>query len=638
MSGPQPRLNLTKDHLHAELILAAGCTVEVAELRQLVARAGLRHGLDPSAIAAAATSNADEERRYVLAAGTPPTDPYEAGPFFAAEHGSMVEANQVIGHIREAHLGTPGLGVDGRQVAPKDVAQSSQQVGAGIDRNQNELIAHTAGKFCLIKGIGLVVDPVIEPVKLPPLMLRVAISDNELEATLHLPPHTFVTPVELAAAVQKAGVQYGLDRSALAAATRPDAGERTLVLARGARQQSGVDERLEKIIEVPEAYSIDEEGVVDFRAAHKSLEVKAGTVLAHWHKATPGEDGITVLGRQLVSRPGKGQGVHYYKGDGVSLSLDGHSLVAARDGVVQVDHFDRHRVDNVLVIDGDIDNESGSVDTDFPVHITGDIKAGFSVRTGGFLEVDGVIEDAEIRVDGDLTVRRGILPGQREVRVGGDIAALYCNGRHVHAKNMAIIKDIRHCQVHVTERVIAQQIIGGNVHAAIAIILQIAGNEEEEPTLLEAGFDPELRTALAATKHCQRGMEEEIGRLTQEGQDASSLAGELTKRLEIQKKSGASTGYLKSLAQDAKASLVQARQCREAMQNIQESLDALLEQSQELRDQRDALRAQALIRVHHQVYPRVTFSVGGAGSDVSLQEQSGGAWRVVEGEVKREIA
>ena len=77
----------------------------------------------------------------------------------------------------------------------------------------------------------------------------------------------------------------------------------------------------------------------------------------------------------------------------MSLSLDGHSLVAARDEVLQVDLFDRHRVDNVVVIDG-------MIDTDFPVHITGDIKAGFSVRTGGFLEVDGVVGDAELRVDG----------------------------------------------------------------------------------------------------------------------------------------------------------------------------------------------------------------------------------------------
>ena len=56
--------------------------------------------------------------------------------------------------------------------------------------------------------------------------------------------------------------------------------------------------------------------------------------------------------------------------------------------------------------------------------------------------------------------------------------------------------------------------------------------KEGKPTFLESGLT-QLRTALAATTHCQRGMERKLV-ACQEGQDASSLAGELTKRLEIQ--------------------------------------------------------------------------------------------------------
>ena len=316
--------------------------------------------------------------------------------------------------------------------------------------------------------------------------------------------------------------------------------------------------------------------------------------------------------------------------------MSGTDLVASRDGVLHIDGNGQMRVDSVVVIDGDIDNEFGSIDTDFPVHVLGDIKAGFSVRAGGFLEVDGVIEDATIQVEGDLTVRRGILPGQRIVRVAGDVAALYIRDREIHARNVAIIKDIRHCTVNATEKVFSNQIIGGECHAVLGIHLQVAGNEEEEPTLLDAGFDPELRTALAATKHCQRLTEVDFGQATHDGQEASSLASELTKRLEIQKKSGASTTYLRSLAKEAKDAVVKARYSRQTMMKLQSALDELNQQRDELQLQRDTLRQQVTIRIESQVHPRVTFSVGGVGSDVSLQSEPGGLWRVHNGSVMRE--
>ena len=82
MSEAQPRINISRDRLSAELFLPATCAIDIDGLRRLVGRAGLRHGLLATAIAEAATSDSEADRHYTLARGTPPRDPCEAGPQF----------------------------------------------------------------------------------------------------------------------------------------------------------------------------------------------------------------------------------------------------------------------------------------------------------------------------------------------------------------------------------------------------------------------------------------------------------------------------------------------------------------------------------------------------------------------------
>ena len=143
-----------------------------------------------------------------------------------------------------------------------------------------------------------------------------------------------------------------------------------------------------------------------------------------------------------------------------------------------------------LVDDGDVDFRHGNIDTKLSVLVKGDVKAGFSIKSAGDIEVMGVIEDARISAQGRLVVKGGILPGSHRVKAHGDIDARYVSNREVKCHTLRVGGSVRWSRVLVTGEIIAKEILGGDIICAGNITVDQLGNADGLATRVQVGTNP----------------------------------------------------------------------------------------------------------------------------------------------------
>ena len=102
----------------------------------------------------------------------------------------------------------------------------------------------------------------------------IVVSKDGMTATLKLPAGVALVPEALRLLLAEAGIVKGLQSTAILAAGRTGAVERSLVVARGEPPSPGLDGWIEPMVHEPEAaYG---EGKVDLRELHHFREIHAG--------------------------------------------------------------------------------------------------------------------------------------------------------------------------------------------------------------------------------------------------------------------------------------------------------------------------------------------------------------------------
>lgn len=155
----------------------------------------------------------------------------------------------------------------------------------------------------------------------------------------------------------------------------------------------------------------------------------------------------------------------------------------------------------ILQVEGDIDLSIGNVDFIGTVFIKGKITEGFTVKTGGDLIVDGVIENANVEVGGNLFVKNGILgkeDGEAVIKVNGELKTKFIQNITVETGGKIDVSEhilnstvLSRESIHVVGG--KGRIIGGKIVAAKEIVAYEVGNKFENITILEVGVSPEDR-------------------------------------------------------------------------------------------------------------------------------------------------
>ncbi|HBX22736.1 MAG TPA: DUF342 domain-containing protein [Desulfotomaculum sp.] len=249
-----------------------------------------------------------------------------------------------------------------------------------------------------------------------------AVTDDRLKAFVTIRDEGMVDENSLAKLIQEKEIKYGMDTQMLTnLVNTPRSG--TFIIAQGKPPRQGKDGCMQYLFSSRPPQRDETEANVDFREIFDVPSVNANTVLAIYHPAKQGEDGITVTGLPIPANPVIELTVR--AGKGASLAPDKLSVTSTINGRPRVKKQGRNvtvSVDALYQHEGDVDIKSGNLRFNGDVVITGNITENMIVDINGNLKVMGFVSRSTVKVSGNLEVMKVITAGK--INAGGTTASL----------------------------------------------------------------------------------------------------------------------------------------------------------------------------------------------------------------------
>lgn len=333
--------------------------------------------------------------------------------------------------------------------------------------------------------------------------INVTISGNEMEAYMLLAmpmPGERYTVDMLKQALLSSGVVYGIKENVLSQMASEGLYEVRMIVASGKPAIDGKDGSYQyNFKQNPnKTPQIREDGSVDYWSMNLIETVVAGQVIATYKPAVQGEMGYTVKGKEIPARLGKEMAP--LKGRGFVRSNDNLTYVATTDGKIECSN-NRINITNFHEIFANVDSLFGNIDFAGDVVIHGNVCGGMSVRAGGTLTVDGVVEGATLWAGKDIVLRGGVLGDNRaQIFSRGNISARFFEYAKVEAYGTIQADTLLQCEVECRQSIRLEgkkgAVIGGRVHAIEGIVVNEVGNATEVKTQVEVGIGEEIRQKI----------------------------------------------------------------------------------------------------------------------------------------------
>jgi uncharacterized protein (DUF342 family) len=317
------------------------------------------------------------------------------------------------------------------------------------------------------------------------------------------------------AALEKAGVVFGVDENAVINAIGQDAG-RQVVVARGAPPQPGTDGWLEPLVAVNRQRHLgadDERAQVDFRDRGAMPSVSLGDALMRRHAPVPGTPGQGVTGKVLPVAPAKN--VEFaVRMQGVDVDPADPDLLRAAVAGQPVLMHNGITVEPIMRFEA-VDMASGNIEFIGSVEIKGDVHSGMHIKAGGDITVGGNVESAELVSGGNIVVKGGVIGHSLQehkdadqvetarLTAKGSIKARYIENCIVRAEQTVEVEDaIIQSDVTAIDHVIVGQgqgkgsIVGGFVRATVKVSAGVLGSPDGSQTRVFVGVNPLLQKAI----------------------------------------------------------------------------------------------------------------------------------------------
>lgn len=261
-----------------------------------------------------------------------------------------------------------------------------------------------------------------------------------------------------------------------------------------------------------------EDGYVDYYSLGKFISVKEGEVLATYQKPTKGKSGRNVVGDFLKAKDGKG--IRLPLGRNVMLAETGTEIVSKVEGVVEYVNGALN-VDEVLVINGDVDLSTGNIEFNKNIKIRGSVRPRMLVKAGGSIEVDGIVDSANLEAGGKINIRGGVQGGGKgTITAGEEITAQYIENAIVYSDgdiiSGSIVNSRVECAGYIDVKGQRASIIGGSVKSMFGINCQNAGSNSNIETNLEVGVLPKLKSRV-------QQLEKEVALLSKETRELKKV-------------------------------------------------------------------------------------------------------------------
>ena len=148
-----------------------------------------------------------------------------------------------------------------------------------------------------------------------------------------------------------------------------------------------------------------------------------------------------------------------------------------------------------------MDFETGNVDFEGNIMISGGVKPGFKLRASGTVQIGGAIEGAIVEAGSDITVAGGIVGrGEAVVRSGGAITARFVEQAELHAAGPIKVGSEIRLSTAISEKSIIVsgqgRIVGGTVRARDLVEAKVLGSPAATPTSVQVGYGEEMEVEI----------------------------------------------------------------------------------------------------------------------------------------------
>lgn len=331
----------------------------------------------------------------------------------------------------------------------------------------------------------------------------VRISPDEMEAYILLPQpgenEAYTTSYVLQTLAER-GINTGIAQERLKDLVDARIYNREILIAEGKPPVNGVDGYYDynfdmKLDNKPKVLP---DGSVDYWSVHSIEAVVAGQVIATYHPAIQGADGISVRGRVVPCKRGREQ--QPLKGKGFERMQDNITYTSLMDGKIEMQN-DRIVVLPVHEVYGNAEQAAGNIDFRGDVIIHGAVESGVSIKATGSITVDGVVEACVLEAGKDIILRGGMLGGNKAfVKTKGNITAKFFEFTKIECEGTLRADVLMDCNVYCKQKVIMDgsrgSIIGGDVHAVQGIEVSTLGNDAEKRTSVYVGAGVEVYSKL----------------------------------------------------------------------------------------------------------------------------------------------
>lgn len=304
---------------------------------------------------------------------------------------------------------------------------------------------------------------------------------------------------DLEAELTKEKIVFGIDEEILKLIIKEQRRDEFIKVAEGVEKINGEDALIIMNIEIISADKEfrgkqNEKGQIDFKSLNLFTMVKKGDVIATKIPLTEGVAGKNVYGEDLLPVSGKDKILR--TGKNTVTSDDGLQIIAEIDGMI-VREQDKISVMEIYKV-GNVGVDTGNIDFNGSVIVSGDVLSGYSVNATGNIEVSGNVELAKLKAGGDIIIKGGIAGhSEGKIESKGCMSAKFAESVEIVAEgDITINEEIINCKIFCGGiiRTINKKghIIGGEIVAAKGIDTGNIGSPYGVKTFVEAGNNPLL--------------------------------------------------------------------------------------------------------------------------------------------------
>ena len=318
----------------------------------------------------------------------------------------------------------------------------------------------------------------------------------------------------------KAGVSYGLLQHKLDEIVQQEQYFKLVLVAVGKRTIEGKDGTVAECYprKISHQVQLNEDGVADYRSLNYVQVVEKGDVICNITLPVPGEPGIQVDGKE--AKPKAVHNAPVRRGTNTEFTEDGTKLIASQPGHLEFSD-EAFQVRSVLEVKSDVDYSTGNIDFPGDVHVFGDVRENFTVRAGGSILVDGLVEAATMDAEGDLVITKGVVGDNRAVlKSRGEIHTQFLENCKVYVHKCVYADCIMTSNVCSDGSICVSSgrgiIVGGTITAAHSITAKEIGAKSGMQTQIELGAMPYLESKVAALNEILEGSDQQLERFNKD--------------------------------------------------------------------------------------------------------------------------